>query len=201
LRGAAALLLFFYYYCYWPLVAQADRPCRDTGVPRDTKGPCEGGELTITDVCHCQIDSRHENQPWGATAAFRLDVPQALVVKSGATVDLPVALHYTGETARQVDFPDGDIAFARSLWRGKKRIVSPPCTGIDVGPEPVRLSLEPGAVVRGSLTWKAWDTQLAYCEDMGKPLRRGRYRLVIESKSGTPPLTAEVTITVKERDD
>ena len=69
-----------------------------------------------------------------------------------------------------------------------------------MAPDPVRLTLRPGAVVRGALDWTAVNSQNGGpCAEQAADLAPGSYRVTFETVSGTPPLRATVNVEVRAR--
>lgn len=185
-------------------VVRAAGPCGSRtgpGPQLEPDGPerpapaCDGGEIEMERACHCLVD-RKQARPWGKTADLALEMPRRTQVASGARIEVPYALRHKGKAPIELDFSGGAVVRHTETLKGRRPVEAAPCGVIGVMPDAVRLTLRPGAVVRGTVSWKAANHQGDGCADLSEDLRPGRYRIRFATISGTPPLSAAVDVTV-----
>ena len=171
-----------------------------TGEPEAAPAPCDAARIDIGRTCHCRVNGQRA-RPWGKIAGLSLELPRKLEVMTGDTVSVPFSLRNRSKKTLELDFAGGEVITEKEILRGKKRVEGPGCGVLTVepDPDPVRLTLRPGAVVRGALLWRALNTQFASCFDKATELPPGRYRVTFETVSGTPPLRATVNVKVRAR--
>jgi hypothetical protein len=169
-----------------------------TGMRRAPPLPCDAAQVDIGRACHCTVKGQHA-RPWGNIAGVSLELPKKLEVTPGGSVSVPFSLRNRTKKTLELDFPGGEVITESEILRGKKRIEGPACGLLTVVPDAVRLTLRPGAVVRGALSWRAMNGQLTGCADTPTELAPGRYRVTFETVSGTPPLRATVNVKVRAR--
>lgn len=156
---------------------------------------CEGGDIEMTHACHCAVYTKEE-RPWGPTADLTLTVPPDLKVVTGEWTDIPFTLSYRGKAPAEFDFPGGSVIYEKEIRNAKGPVERPPCAVMAMLPDPVRLKLRPGGLVRSKLSWKASNYQYEGCHDMAQNLPPGRYNVTFATVSGAPPLTVTIAITV-----
>ena len=179
--------------------AEADEPCRGHEFALDgeatPKAACDGADIEIARACHCR-PRREDARPWGPSEVLRLEMARTARVVSGERVDIPFTLRYEGAAPAELDFLGGEVVYETDTWKGKKKVESAPCAELNVRPDVITLTLRPGAVVRGTTSWKASTSQLDSCRDLARRLAPGRYRVELATVSGEPRLTASVEVTV-----
>jgi len=187
--------------------ADGREPCRGQGPglgsalgEKQKPMPCDAAEIEIERVCHCTARD-DETRDWGPTAELSLEMPSTWKVASGQWTEIPFALRYHRSAPAELDFPRGEVVYARGIWKGKVQVEEAPCAELTARGDRVRLALRPGSTVRGTVSWKASTSQLDSCSDLASDLAPGRYRVRFASISGQPPLeaTAELTVVAARR--
>lgn len=169
-----------------------------TGKPVPPPPACDAARIEIARACHCVV-SDESSRPWGKTDGLSLELPRKLRVMSGRSVPVPFTLRNRGKQTLELDFVGGEVIVENEIRRGKKRVEGASCSLMSVLPDPVRLTLRPGAVVRGALDWSAMNSQIGGpCAEMATDLAPGRYQVTFETVSGTPPLSATVNVEVRK---
>jgi hypothetical protein len=170
-----------------------------TGKPPAPPPPCDAVRIDINRACHCSVKGERA-RPWGKTAGLSLDLPRKLEVTTGGSLSVPFSLRNRSRETIELDFAGGDVIAEKEIRRGKKQVEGPACGVLMAVPDPVRLTLRPGADVRGALYWSAVNSQIGgSCAELATALPPGRYRVTFQTVSGTPPLRATVNINVRAR--
>lgn len=156
---------------------------------------CDSGDIEITRACHCTGPSPGEK--WGSTKELVLEMQKSAKVKSGETIDLPFTLTSRAASARTLDFSGASVVYEDEVKQNGKRVPGAPCGALILLPKTVRLTLQPGKKITGTVSWRAANYQGEGCADLTKKLSPGKYKVTFSTRAGEPPLKATVDITVQ----